>query len=98
MNLIGLSKSGQNKDEFDEIYTIESLENTLPNADIVINALPETQETIHLLKKNHFELMKDEALFINIGRGSIVKETLLIEVLKSRVIRHAYLDVFEMNL
>lgn len=39
--------------------------------------------------------MKDEALFINIGRGSIVKETLLIEVLKSRVIRHAYLDVFE---
>lgn len=67
MNLIGLSKSGQNKHEFDEIYTIESLESTLPNADIVINALPETQETIHLLKKNHFELMKDEALFINIG-------------------------------
>lgn len=26
--------------------------------------------------------MKDEALFINIGRGSIVKEALLIEVLK----------------
>ena len=52
MNLIGLSKSGQNKDEFDEIYTIESLESTLPNADIIINALPETQETIHLLKKN----------------------------------------------
>ena len=52
MNLIGLSKSGQNKDEFDDIYTIESLESTLPNADIVINTLPETQETIHLLKKN----------------------------------------------
>lgn len=95
MNLIGLSKSGQNKDEFDEIYTIESLESTLPNADIIINALPETQETIHLLKKKHFELMKDEALFINIGRGSIVKEALLIEVLKSKVIRHAYLDVLE---
>ncbi|HCW9446824.1 TPA: phosphoglycerate dehydrogenase [Staphylococcus aureus] len=95
MNLIGLSKSGQNKDEFDEIYTIESLESTLPNADIIINALPETQETIHLLKKKHFELMKDEALFINIGRDSIVKEALLIEVLKSKVIRHAYLDVFE---
>ncbi len=38
--------------------------------------------------------MKDEALFINIGRGSI-HEALLIEVLKSKVIRHAYLDVFE---
>ncbi len=40
MNLIGLSKSGQNKDEFDEIYTIHSLASTLPNADIIINALP----------------------------------------------------------
>ncbi|GAA5467100.1 glyoxylate/hydroxypyruvate reductase B [Staphylococcus aureus] len=39
--------------------------------------------------------MKDEALFINVGRGSIFKEALLIEVLKSRVIRHAYLDEFE---
>ncbi len=39
--------------------------------------------------------MKDEALFINIGRGSIVNNCSLVEVLKSKVIRHAYLDVFE---
>ncbi len=94
MNLIGLSKSGQNN-EFDEIYTIESLESTLPNADIIINALPRTQETIHLLKKKHFELMKDEALFINIGRIVNSQEVLSTEVLKSKVIRHAYLDVLE---
>ena len=40
--------------------------------------------------------MKDEALFINIGRGTIVKEELII-VLRNHLIRHAYLDVFEMN-
>ena len=62
MNLIGLSKSGQNKDEFDEIYTIESLESTLPNADIIINALPETQRNDSFTKEKHFELMKDELL------------------------------------
>lgn len=95
MHLVGLSKSGQEKEEFDEIYSIKSLESILPKADIVVNALPETKETIHLLKRQHFEVMKDETLFINIGRGSVVDEQLLIEVLKNKIIRHAYLDVFE---
>ncbi|MBE5665307.1 hydroxyacid dehydrogenase [Staphylococcus sp. SS60] len=95
MHLVGLSKSGQDKEEFDEIYSIRSIESILPKADIVVNALPETKETIHLLKRQHFEIMKDEALFINIGRGSVVDEQTLIEVLKNKIIRHAYLDVFE---
>lgn len=95
MKVIGLSKSGKEKNYFDEVYKINALNEVLPYADIVVNALPETQETIHLLHKQHFELMKDNALFINIGRGSIVKEEILINVLKDKVIRHAYLDVFE---
>ncbi|MBO1199810.1 phosphoglycerate dehydrogenase [Staphylococcus simiae] len=95
MKVIGMSKSGQLKDNFDEIYKISALNDLLPQADIVINALPETTETIHLLHRKHFEIMKDEALFINIGRGSIVKEELIIEVLREKIIRHAYLDVFE---
>ena len=41
--------------------------------------------------------MRDDALFINIGRGTVVDELLLIDVLRNQIIRHAYLDVFEMN-
>lgn len=95
MNIIGVSKSGNKKENFDETYTIEQLDEVLGMADIVVNALPETKETIHLLQKQHFEEMKDEALFINIGRGTIVDEDLLIEILRNHTIRHAYLDVFE---
>ena len=39
--------------------------------------------------------MDNNALFINVGRGTIVDEEVLINVLKDRLIRHAYLDVFE---
>lgn len=41
--------------------------------------------------------MKEDTLFINVGRGTIVEEDDLIEILKEKLIRHAYLDVFEMN-
>ena len=38
--------------------------------------------------------MKEDTLFINVGRGTIVEEDDLIEILR-KLIRHAYLDVFE---
>ena len=41
--------------------------------------------------------MDNNALFINVGRGTIVDEEVLINVLKDQLIRHAYLDVFEKN-
>ncbi len=41
--------------------------------------------------------MKNDALFINVGRGTIVKEEVLVEALKEELIRHAYLDVLKMN-
>ncbi|MDU4928455.1 MAG: NAD(P)-dependent oxidoreductase, partial [Staphylococcus epidermidis] len=95
MKVIGVSKSGKNVEQFDEVYTIEELDNVIEKANIIVNALPETEETIHLLKRKHFIQMDNNVLFINVGRGTIVDEEMLINVLKDRLIRHAYLDVFE---
>ena len=95
LEIIGISKSGHHKDGFDNIYTIEYLESHLNKADIIINTLPETQETYHLLSERHFKIMNDKCLFINVGRGTIVEEKILIKVLNHNLIRHAYLDVFE---
>lgn len=39
--------------------------------------------------------MKASAMFINVGRGTIVEEDTLIKALSNNEIRHAYLDVFE---
>lgn len=95
LEIIGISKSGHHQDGFDNIYTIEDLESHLNKADIIINTLPETQETYHLLSERHFKIMNDKCLFINVGRGTIVEEKILIKVLNHNLIRHAYLDVFE---
>ena len=39
--------------------------------------------------------MKNTAVFINIGRGDLVDESLLLHVLEKNEIAHAFLDVFE---
>ena len=49
MKVIGVSKSGKNVEQFDEVYTIEELDDVIEN--IIVNALPETEETIYLLKE-----------------------------------------------
>ncbi|MDM7863780.1 NAD(P)-dependent oxidoreductase [Staphylococcus borealis] len=95
MTIVGISRSGKFKEGFDCIYKIEELEKNLNKADIIINTLPETNETYHLLLEKHFELMNDECLFINVGRGTVVNEKTLIKALSQNQIRHAYIDVFE---
>lgn len=97
MKVIGVSKSGKNVEQFDEVYTIEELDDVIEKANIIVNALPETEETIYLLKRKDFIQMDNNALFINVGRGTIVDEEVLINVLKDRLIRHAYLDVLKKN-
>lgn len=95
MNTIGMNRSGSSPSSyFDDIVTMSQIENTLPNADFIVSVLPSTSETTDLLKYKHFELMKNEAMFINIGRGDLMKEETIHEVLKKQVIGHMVLDVF----
>ncbi|MGN5883848.1 MULTISPECIES: phosphoglycerate dehydrogenase [Staphylococcus] len=95
MKVIGINTTGHEVDGFDETYPLNALNEVLPKADIIINVLPETEDTYHLLKSEQFDAMKESALFINIGRGTIASEETIINALKEDKIRHAYLDVFE---
>lgn len=95
MNVLGINTSGHEVPNFNTTYAMKALDDVLPKADIVVNTLPETKETIHLLERHDFEVMKESSLFINVGRGTIVKESILIDALKQNEIRHACLDVFE---
>ena len=81
LKIIGVSKTGKQKKDLIK-HEINELDELLGEADIIINTLPETKETYHLLNKHHFQLMKEDTLFINVGRGTIVEEDDLIEILK----------------
>ncbi|ARI78250.1 D-2-hydroxyacid dehydrogenase [Halobacillus mangrovi] len=95
MKTIGVSRSGENKDHFDETYRVDQLNQVLPQADFIVAALPSTKETQYLLKNEHFQAMPEHAVFLNMGRGDLVSTDVIMEAVKERYIDHAVLDVFE---
>ncbi len=95
MNTIGMNRSGiSSSSYFDDIITMSQMEDSLPHADFIISVLPSTSETKGLITYKHFEMMKNEAMFINIGRGDLMKEETIHEVLENQAIGHMVLDVF----
>ncbi len=58
--------------EFDGMITFDELDDALPEADIVISALPSTQATYHLMNANRLRRMKKDAVLINVGRGTLL--------------------------
>lgn len=68
-------------DCYDEMYTLESLEALLPLADVVLCALPQTPQTMGMLDEKMLRLMKDDAVLVNGGRGSLIDQNALCRLL-----------------
>lgn len=94
---IGCSRSGNDALFMNETHRITDLHEQLPNADIVISILPSTEETKYLIKYEHFQLMRKNAIFMNFGRGDLVETDVLISSLEENLIYHAVLDVYEVE-
>ncbi|MFT4799288.1 MAG: phosphoglycerate dehydrogenase-like enzyme [Candidatus Azotimanducaceae bacterium] len=93
MKTIGVNRQGNPSIDFDVIET--DILRALKTADYVVCCLPHTSQTIGVIDASCFSAMKDNAMFINVGRGSSVVEPALIEALSNAKIRCAIIDVFE---
>jgi glyoxylate/hydroxypyruvate reductase len=77
------------------VVDADGLDAVLPETDILVIAVPDTPETRHLIDRRRLQLLPASAVIVNVGRGSIVDEAALIEMLRSGRLRGAALDVFE---
>ena len=75
--------------------TRDDLPDELPFADVVVVAAPDTTGTVRLIGQRELALMKDDAVFVNVSRGSLVDEAALVRALETGRLRGAALDVFE---
>ncbi|MCP4389524.1 MAG: D-2-hydroxyacid dehydrogenase [Gammaproteobacteria bacterium] len=80
--------------DFNRIHAIVDLHTLLPLADYVVLITPLTAETANLFGADEFAAMAKHARFINIGRGALVVEADLLQVLHHGQIAGAALDVF----
>jgi phosphoglycerate dehydrogenase-like enzyme len=81
----------------DRVYAAADLHAMLPECDYVAVTAPLTPETAGMIGEREFELMKPNAVILNVGRGPVISETAMIEALRSKRIRGAALDVFDVE-
>lgn len=77
----------------DVLRTAEGLDELLPQADIVVLAVPLTDETRGMMNRKTIALMKDGAWLVNIARGAVIDTDALVEALDDGKVGAAFLDV-----
>ncbi|MBQ9359020.1 MAG: phosphoglycerate dehydrogenase [Abditibacteriota bacterium] len=70
------------------------LDKCLAEADFITLHLPKNKDTLGLINKDKFALMKDGVKIVNCARGGIIDDNDLIEALKSGKVSGAALDVY----
>jgi phosphoglycerate dehydrogenase-like enzyme len=95
MKVLGVNRGGKENTYIEKVYTIDTMDEAFKEADYIVSVLPSTAETRYIINESHIEVMKSGSVFINIGRGDVVEEELLVKALNEGKIAHAFLDVFE---
>ena len=93
---MGVSRSGKCDfcDDFIFVGTTQQIDFLLANSDIVVLALPLNKSTKGLINKNKLEMMKDDAILVNVARGKIIVEEDLYQHLRTHPKFTAALDAW----
>jgi len=95
MSVRGYTRASETSPDVDSYYHGEDLLEFAKELDFLVSVLPNTSETRQLVDKSVFDVMSPQAIFVNVGRGSAVNESALVEALQSKRIAGAVLDVFQ---
>jgi len=71
-----------------------NLNDFLKQADILICSLPETKQTASLINSTNIGFLKESVLIVNVGRGPVIEEKALFDMLSTQKIAGAAIDVW----
>jgi phosphoglycerate dehydrogenase-like enzyme len=94
MRVVATRNSSRDKPAFvDYVGLADELAALTPQADVIVNAAPLTEQTRGIFNAEFFAAMKPSAFFINVGRGQQVVQPDLIAALETKTIAGAAIDV-----
>lgn len=92
----GVRRNADKKSEYADImYSNANILEAIEGADVIALCLPETDKTKHIINAELIDKMKNDAIIINVGRGTAIDEAALIDALKNNKLGGVALDVFE---
>ena len=92
MKVLATKRTPVSSDNLDRLFRPTELNEMIVDCDFVVNCLPASDETFKVFSNQQFKLMKESAMFINVGRGESVDEESLALALKNKEIKCAALD------
>jgi phosphoglycerate dehydrogenase-like enzyme len=96
MRIIALRRNPKPDSLCDAVYGNDtaSLNRLFADSDYILCAAPLTPQTRGMIGKEQFDHTRENAVFINLGRGAVADEDALIDALTTRKLKGAGLDVF----
>lgn len=96
--VIGFSRSGRQREPFDEVYRIDDFEKVMVGGlteapDVLLLCVPGTPESEGLLSRDRVALLAEKTFVINVGRGIVIDQDALMDALNEGRIAGAALDV-----
>ena len=76
------------------LYPAQAIKAMVKDCDFVVVCVPRADGTHHLLRAEHFAVMKPTAFLVDVSRGDVVDHNALLAALKDKQIAGAALDVF----
>ncbi len=98
MKTLGFRRGTGKPENIDEVYSSErgdDLREMLRRCDYVVLCIELNDETYHLIGENELRAMKKTAVLVNMGRGALIDESMLLLALEDGWIYGAGLDTFE---
>jgi phosphoglycerate dehydrogenase-like enzyme len=94
VNIYAINTSGKTNEEVNFIGTLKDLDYVLNKCDIIIISIPLNNETRGLIGKRELELMKNDAMIINVARGAIINQKDIFNHLKNHPEFQAGIDAW----
>jgi len=94
VKVMALNTSGKTEEKVDFIGTLDDLDHVLENSDFVLLSSPLNKETEGLITRQKLDLMKDDAILINVARGPVINEQDLFNHLKTHPDFYAGIDAW----
>lgn len=95
MKVHGLSFTGDKAASVDAHFGPEEWISFVRDLDVLVLILPLTEQTDRVVGREVLRAMKSDAVLVNVGRGKLIDESALVDVMQAGHLQAAVLDVFE---
>ena len=94
MRVLGINRSGTAAVALDFMGTLDDMDKVLQSSDVVVLTMPLTNATVNMIGNRELNLMKQDAILVNVARGKVIDQAALYTHLKETPTFSAGIDTW----